>query len=615
MGRIDLGGEWRAAPADEDLRRAYPDPSFDDGGWSRLPVPAHWQSHADFASVQGPVLYRRHFDAPRPAQGRRAWLRLDGVFYQSDIWLDGTYVGDTEGWFAPSVLEITDALRGRAEHLMAIEVGCDAVTDPAAKRNVTGLFQDWDPLEPGWNPGGIWRDIGITETGPVRIASLRTRCTDASDESATVQFSATLDAAHATTVALRTTVGGTEHADERQLAVGSNALEWQVVVERPALWWPHALGDQPRHDVVVEASVDGASSDWRAFAIGLRQVRMKDWVLSVNGERLFLKGSNYGPTRAALAEAVPSEIEHDVLLARRANLDLLRVQAHVARPELYEAADRHGLLLWQDLPLQGGYARSVRKAATRAAVAAVELLAHHPSIALWCGHSDSSISNTMLDASVKRAFERADGSRPVLAHAPVRRQTADLAGLAAKLPRLVRFVSALGADSSASEAQQAAEVRTQVEVLRRLKYRPTGGFCQELFADPRPVASASVLDHRRVPKLAYEAMAAACALVIVVADEPEPSYRPGARISLDVHVVSDLRVALEGALVTAELTGGPIRGPLSWAWAGDIGADACERVGVVTFLAPEGPADLMLQLNLDHDAAKAARHYQILVTE
>ena len=54
------------------------------------------------------------------------------------------------------------------------------------------------------------------------------------------------------------------------------------------------------------------------------------------------------------------EIRRDLVLAQDANLDLVRVHAHVARPELYDAADELGLLVWQDLPLQWGYARSVR---------------------------------------------------------------------------------------------------------------------------------------------------------------------------------------------------------------------------------------------------------------
>src|SRR4030095_12398825 len=111
-------------------------------------------------------------------------------------------------------------------------------------------------------------------------------------------------------------------------------------------------------------------SDRREFRTGLRQVRMDKWVMRVNGERLFVKGSNQGPTRMALAEATVEELAADVALAKEAGLDLLRVHAHVARPELYDAADEAGLLLWQDLPLQWGDARGIRKQAVQQATAA-----------------------------------------------------------------------------------------------------------------------------------------------------------------------------------------------------------------------------------------------------
>ena len=68
-----------------------------------------------------------------------------------------------------------------------------------------------------------------------------------------------------------------------------------------------------------------------------------------------------------LGEATPADLARDVQLALDANLDLLRLHAHVSRPELYDAADDAGLLLWQDFPLQWGYARGVRKPAVRQA--------------------------------------------------------------------------------------------------------------------------------------------------------------------------------------------------------------------------------------------------------
>ncbi len=64
------------------------------------------------------------------------------------------------------------------------------------------------------------------------------------------------------------------------------------------------------------------------------------------------------------------------------------MHGHISRPELYDAADELGMLIWQDFPLQWGYARAVRRQAVQQVVKAVDLLGHHPSIAVWCGHNE-----------------------------------------------------------------------------------------------------------------------------------------------------------------------------------------------------------------------------------
>src|SRR6516164_8129343 len=110
---MELGGSWQAAPADEALRRSFAAPDHDDGGWEALPVPGHWRSTAAFADLDGPVLYRRRFEVAAPGEGRRGWLTLEGVFYDGDVWLDGTYMGATEGYFFPHTFEITELLRDR----------------------------------------------------------------------------------------------------------------------------------------------------------------------------------------------------------------------------------------------------------------------------------------------------------------------------------------------------------------------------------------------------------------------------------------------------------------------------------------------------------------------
>lgn len=697
---MQLDGMWRAHAADEGLRRAFPEPDVDDDGWPEVAVPGHWRSSPAFAGHDGPLLHRRRFEAPAPEPGRRAWLVFDGLFYFGDVWLDGAYVGATEGYFFPHAFEVSDALRARREHVVAVEVGCPRPSDRTAKRALTGVFQHWDCLDPDWNPGGIWRPVAVEESGPVRITRLRTLCTEATEARAVVTFRAALDAAEAGTVSLRTTVGGTDHEAEHTLAAGENRLDWTVTIDRPRLWWPHALGEAALHDVTVTATWAGEVSDRRAFRTGLRRVRLHRWTFDVNGERLFVKGSNQGPTRMALAEATPDELAADVRRARDAGLDLLRVHAHVSRPELYDAADEAGLLLWQDMPLQWGYARGIRKEAVRQAREAVDLLGHHPSIALWCGHNEPlaldlepglpvdsprvvarlavgqelpTWNKTILDRAVKRALAGADRSRPVVAHSGVWPHPGSTGGdshfyfgwyhgderdfpkLLAAWPRLGRFVSEFGAQAipdsddfleparwpdldwerlgrnhalqkaifdrrvpaehhatfdawrDATQTYQATVIKHHVETLRRLKYRPAGGFCHFCFADGHPAVTWSVLDHERVAKAGYRALAEACQPVIVVADRMAESYRPGDAIALDVHVVSDLRGPIEDAVVRARL-GWP-GGEHRWSWGGDVGPDSCVRVGTVRALAPDAVGELVLDLALESSVAKVTNTY------
>jgi beta-mannosidase len=316
----------------------------------------------------------------------------------------------------------------------------------------------------------------------------------------------------------------------------------------------------------------------------------------------------------------------------------------------------------------------VRRQAVEQARAAVDVLGHHPSILLWCAHDTPETSalgqqlptwnKTILDRWVKRALEKADETRPVIAHSGVaphlpqleapdshlwfgwgRGDVRDLARFAAKMPSMVRFVSEFGAQSIPSSAEfidtsrwprldwvglaehhglerstmeryvppsrsvsfaawrdatqqhQAEVLRLTIETLRRLKYRPTGGFCLSSLADAAPRVSTSLFDHRRRPKLALHAVADACRPVVVVADQPPAELDPGERCSIDVHVVSDLRTTLPRVRCTASLRGGGLS--RQWQWEGDVPADSCVRVGTLQFLAPDAGGDLVLDLVLE----------------
>ena len=189
----------------------------------------------------------------------------------------------------------------------------------------------------------------------------------------------------------------------------------------------------------------------------------------------------------------PAMVRGDVERAVEAGLDALRVQAHIARPELYQAADELGIVLLQDFPLQWGYQRGVRREAVRQAREAVDALGppSRPScsgapttsptptasrainpVGAWpvsvalAARQLPSWNRSVLDRWVKRAFEQADPTRPVVAHGGVGPNLprldgtdrhlwlgwrtgaiGDLAERARLVPKSVRFVSEFGAQS------------------------------------------------------------------------------------------------------------------------------------------------------------------------
>ena len=476
---MDLTGPWLAQPADDALRRTFPDADLDDGGWPEVPVPGHWRQHPDFADEDGPLLYRTHFEAEAPDEGRRTWLEMDGVFTLGDVWLDGSYLGATEGYFFTHALEVTRQLRNRSEHLLAVEVTSPPTLGRTEQRTLTGAAQG------DWNPGGIWQPVRLRETGPVPLRHLRVVCTDASPTVATLALRAVVDTDRPREVVFHTTVLGVDHRHQQPLAAGENRVEWTVRVPRPQLWWPHELGDQPLFEVTLTITTeDSVVSDRATRRIGFRSVRMRDHIWRINGERLFLRGGIVPPLRLDLAHVTPESATADVAHARDTGLNLLRLAAHVSHPALYDAADEAGMLVWQDLPMRGGYHRSIRGQAMRQAREMVDLLGHHPSIIVWCGHDAPDQADTtrpapslleqqrpnwnrtVLDRSIRRALRRTDSSRPVIAHTgvlpspPVVEDAAthlrfgwyggradDLTEFLRRSPRAGGFVAAFGAHS------------------------------------------------------------------------------------------------------------------------------------------------------------------------
>ena len=677
---------WRVAAATEGRRRTFHEFDHDDSRWTTMPVPGHWTQPAAggegaHLAVEESVLYRHRFEGPSEAvaasvedatgsehaasvedagdgadpaggPGLRWWLRLEGLAQQGDVWLDGAYLGHTDGYFVPHELEVTEQLAVRSEHLLAIEATCRRFGDPDNRTLLTGALQD--PELCGVDDlivGGVWRPVRLRSSGRIAIRHARAVCADVSTGEgrdgprARLELRAVLDVPGGGPVDLGIRVAGTEHVHSHHAADGENRVEWTVDVDDPPLWWPHSLGDQHLCDLVMEALTGDEVHDRRHFRIGFRSVAMRRWVLYVNGERLFVKGANLLPTRPLLGTATASEVADDIRAARNAGLDLVRPVAHIARPEMYDAADELGVLVWQDLPVRGLMSRSVADEARRQAREAVDLLGHRPSVAVWCAHDQPysrarrpgrtpavvrrqgpSWNRDVLDRRLGRVLDRCDGSRPVVSHtgvpprAPLLDGTtselwfglyggraADAGPVLARVPAMARFVSAFGTPVADDQPEV---VKTTIETLRRLKYRPTGGFLLHALADAGGSEGAAaaagtdgefgVLDGLRRPKPGWWALQEACRPLIVVADQLPESVRAGEVLDLAVHVVNDTRLDLDGIVARAQVLGGDGLVLSDHRWAGAAPADSCVLVGRIETLLPVTlqPGQLTVELTL-----------------
>ena len=695
-----LSGTWRAAPADEAGRRDYQDPAFDDSSWALPPCRGTGGPTRRWPTPTGRCCTARPSPRPSPfgpgadddaasVAERRSWLVLDGIFYTSDVWLDGTYLGDTEGYFFPHGFEVTEPWpRPPSTPSPSRSPARDRPTSPPSATSPACSSTGTCSTSAGTRAASGDRSAS---SSPARSAS----ATPASGAGTSTTSGPSCRSGSCSTPSRparsswsppsspgrsrRAGRGATQPAPRRRREPGRVDRHRA----RPAAVVAHALGDQPLYDVHVEVLTE---SEPEAGRPGQRRAPMAARPAHGRAPRL----DRHGQRRAAVPEGgEPGPDPHGAgrgragtrspttsHLARDAGLDLLRVHGHISRPELYDAADEAGMLLWQDLPLQWGYSRTVRQEARRQAREAVDLLAHHPSVFLWCGHNEPMAVDvepaTLGRPSAGAVASRCGWPRPRpcpagtarCSTAPSRRcssattapgrswptpacsptcpsstaptPTSSSAGTSARsgtcpaswpagpgwpassassarrrCPTTTPSSSPSAGPTStgtgwpsttrcrrrcstatcrrptfatyddwkdATRRYQARVVRYHVETLRRLKYQPTGGFAQFCLADSSPAVSAALLDHERTPKPAYEALRDACRPVIVVADRPPEHVHPGDHLSLDVHVVTDARIAFRDMVLRAHLSLGT-ESRHAWSWSGTLEPDTCVRVG------------------------------------
>ena len=98
--------------------------SLNDSGWMQVSLPNGIELLPQDASggknYQGPVWYRKHFEAPKDAHGKKLFIHFEAIMGRSEVWLNGERLVEHTGGYLPVIVDVTDRLRIDGENLLAV---------------------------------------------------------------------------------------------------------------------------------------------------------------------------------------------------------------------------------------------------------------------------------------------------------------------------------------------------------------------------------------------------------------------------------------------------------------------------------------------------------------
>ena len=268
-----------------------------------------------------------------------------------------------------------------------------------------GYNYGWD-----WGPRlvttGLWKPVYLEAWSGLRLASafVRTESIDGT-RSASMTAVVDIDSDEDAAATLTVDAGGKKLASKDVvLARGANKVVLDFEVKKPRLWWSNGLGGQPLYDFTVIARTAGRTVG-KTVTAGIRTItidRSADehghrMALVLNGRPVFCKGADWIPLDNFPARITPEWYEAAVADAAAANMNMLRVWGGglYESEDFYDACDRHGILVWQDMAFACGmfpddphYQESV----VAEVKDNVSRIRQHPSLALWCGNNENAIS-------------------------------------------------------------------------------------------------------------------------------------------------------------------------------------------------------------------------------
>jgi beta-glucuronidase len=424
-GRYLLGGAWlyRADLGDVGVAQGWWHDVAATDGWSPVTIPNAYNAGDFSASSDAGYVgwYRRDFTVPKgafaryvPASARHWIVRFEAVNYRATVWLNGRPIGSHVGENLPFELDLAGVRSGVNRLIVRVD----------NRRSASDL-----PPGPGlgwWDFGGILREVYLRAVQVADLAQVQVRpvlpCPTCA---ATVQEQVLVRNVTDTpqTVRMRGYYGGAP-LDFGSATIAPHAI-WTahsaVRIAHPRLW-------SIDHPVLYRATL--ALSDQRGRRLGgyvtysgIRSITVtRDGRLALNGRLLNLRGVELHAQSITTGGALdPDQLARLMGWVRALGATVIRTDP--PSPELAEMADREGILIWSEIPVNqdvGNPYLGQPEWVTRAhALLADTILANqnHPSVMLWSIGNElptpATAAETSYIAGAAALAHRLDPTRPV----------------------------------------------------------------------------------------------------------------------------------------------------------------------------------------------------------
>jgi beta-galactosidase len=395
--------------------------NFDDSGWRKLDLPHDWAVELPF-SEKGSIShgykaiggnfpensigwYRKKLTIPASDLGKRMSVEFGGVFRDSEVWINGHYLGREKSGYSSFSRNLTEFLNYGGENVLVVRVDAS---------HQEGWF---------YEGAGIYRHVWLTKTEPLHVAENGTFVTsEIKDNAADVTARTTVvnDGEKAETFDIQQDIldgaGKTvATAEEKNLNVPAGKRgEFNEVlpVANPKLW---SIDTPDLHKLVTTITSGGKVVDRTETTFGIRSIRFDaNEGFFLNGKHVKLKGTDNHQDHAGVGAAIPDALQvWRIEQLKKFGSNLYRASHNPPTPELLDACDRLGMVVIDENRLMGTsdfHHDHLRRL--------IERDRNHPSVILWSiGNEEWKIEGSEAGARIASTMQRwtkqLDPTRPV----------------------------------------------------------------------------------------------------------------------------------------------------------------------------------------------------------